>query len=361
MKILQLYDYFINLKKNYNVVILKKEINNRQRNYLINELLKDNVFNNKYCNLKTIIGKINDLKFCYYLEFKIYNLTFKLQFILLNKDLTILKIILFICFMLTNYFKDKGYFKNNYYSSVYVVFYLYDHPRTLNGNSFDDLRIKNNFNCPSGYTYKNKIIITRLQGYCGLFIHELLHFFKDDGLNIDNYKNYEEEYQKLFNYYISDKTKPGYLFEGINNFKTIIFFVLFKSSFYDYTSIEMFKELFKEYVKSFLLCYKIIKFYNCLTFEDLIKKKLYIQYGSTFEYSFVRFYIFYLYARKIIEDEVEIKEETLQIIMSNLNNLFTKKVNNLNLKLLKFNNRDYKRYKKIFKIDDKDVEYYDEF
>ena len=205
MHFISVYDFLKLEYDNYEYKIDKMSLNNNKLQELIQKLYDDNVF----VNLIKLKSKIDKLIKCVYLEFVVDNLKFKIQLLLQEYNEEIYKKIHFICFMMKKIFPDF-----NNFNELSITAYLYDHPRTFkNAKTFEELTILNNFNCPSGYTQGNKIILTRINGFYGLLIHELLHFFKSDGREIKNYENYDLEYKKIFNKYIFDAK--------------IIFFILF--------------------------------------------------------------------------------------------------------------------------------------
>jgi hypothetical protein len=326
-------------------------INNQLAN-LIKKLYNYDVFN----NLISISNKIDNLNSCMYFEINVDNFIFKIKLLQPSSDIEITKKIHFICYMMKKIYSDF-----NDYKEVIITAYLYDHPRTLNNAvTFDDLTRINNFNCPSGFTYKNNIVLTRINGFCGLLIHELIHFFKNDGREINNYQKYDEKYKIIFNKYISN-SEYGYLFEGITNIKTTLYSVLFKAVYNNYRYSKLVDLLYEEYIRSATLCYKIIKFLNCETFYDMIKNKKFTHYGSTFEYSFVKFYIFFLFIHNQIFDPLELNENDLKTIVNNMEIICkNEELSELDMRILFFDNNCYELYKndKNFKLDDKDVEYY---
>ena len=278
-------------KMNYNLWSSRNKIKLISDNSIIrdykNSLKTDDLFKD---NIKSLIKDIETLKYLYLFTIKNNNITFKIH--LLNHknqnfDYQIYQIINIISSL---FYLNKLDLQNQ---TINIYLYLYDKPRTLynqdlNDKSINGLTNSNRFICTCGYTSsrENKIIITRINHFTGLLIHELLHLFNVD--EKDNDFDITNEWKRLFYNLISNKTKPGYFFEGINNFKACIINMMIKYYLFD-KSIDILS-LFKiEYYYSYLLCCKIIKFFNCSSYQDMIKNNKFEQNGSLFEYTFIKF------------------------------------------------------------------------
>ena len=278
-------------KMNYNLWSSRNKIKLITDNSIIrdykNSLKTDDLFKD---NIKSLIKDIETLKYLYLFVIKNNNITFKIH--LLNHknqnfDYQIYQIINIISSL---FYLNKLDLQNQ---TINIYLYLYDKPRTLynqdlNDKSINGLTNSNRFICTCGYTSsrENKIIITRINHFTGLLIHELLHLFNVD--EKDNDFDITNDWERLFYNLISNKTKPGYFFEGINNFKACIINMMIKYYLFDKSNDIL--SLFKiEYYYSYLLCCKIIKFFNCSSYQDMIKNNKFEQNGSLFEYTFIKF------------------------------------------------------------------------
>lgn len=278
-------------KMNYNLWSSRNKIKLISDNSIIrdykNSLKTDDLFKD---NIKSLIKDIETLKYLYLFTIKNNNITFKIH-LLNHKNQNFNYQIYQIINIISSLFYLNNLDLQNQIINIYL--YLYDKPRTLynqdlNDKSINGLTNSNRFICTCGYTSsrENKIIITRINHFTGLLIHELLHLFNVD--EKDNDFDITNEWERLFYNLISNKTKPGYFFEGINNFKACIINMMIKYYLFD-KSIDILS-LFKiEYYYSYLLCCKIIKFFNCSSYQDMIKNNKFEQNGSLFEYTFIKF------------------------------------------------------------------------
>lgn len=278
-------------KSNYNLWLSRNKIKLITDNSIIenykNSLKTDDLFKD---NIKSLDKNIETLKYLYLFTIKNNNITFKIH-LLNHKNQNFNYQIYQIINIISLLFYLNNLDLQNQIINIYL--YLYDKPRTLynqdlNDKSVNGLTNSNRFICTCGYTSskKNKIIITRINHFTGLLIHELLHLFNVD--EKDNDFDITNEWERLFYNLISNKTKPGYFFEGINNFKACIINIMIKYYLFD-KSIDILS-LFKiEYYYSYLLCCKIIRFFNCSSYQDMIKNNKFEQNGSLFEYTFIKF------------------------------------------------------------------------
>lgn len=313
-------NYNLWLSRNKIKLITDKSIIEDYKNSLkIDSLFKDNI--------KSLEKDIETLKYLYLFTIKNNNITFKIYLIIHKKQNFNYQI-----YQIINIISSLFYLNNldlqNQIINIYL--YLYDKPRTLynqdlNDKSINGLTKSNRFICTCGYTSsrENKIIITRLNHFTGLLIHELLHLFNVD--EKDNDFDITNEWERLFYNLISNKTKPGYFFEGINNFKACIINMTIKHYLFD-KSIDILS-LFKiEYYYSYLLCCKLIKFFNCSNYQDMIKNNKFEQNGSLFEYSFIKF---------MFLSNVDYFDENLKLIVDK--DKIIKTIKNFNFDLSQYN------------------------
>ena len=276
---------------NYNLWSSRNKIKLISDNSIIrdykNSLKTDDLFKD---NIKSLIKDIETLKYLYLFVIKNNNITFKIHLLNHKNQNFNYQIYQIINIISSLFYLNKLDLQNQ---TINIYLYLYDKPRTLynqdlNDKSINGLTNSNRFICTCGYTSsrENKIIITRINHFTGLLIHELLHLFNVD--EKDNDFDITNDWERLFYNLISNKTKPGYFFEGINNFKACIINTMIKYYLFD-KSIDILS-LFKiEYYYSYLLCCKIIKFFNCSSYQDMIKNNKFEQNGSLFEYTFIKF------------------------------------------------------------------------
>lgn len=283
-------------KQEFKKLIKKDDFIKQSDNQLIinkyKELLKtDQLF---VGNINTLISNIETLNFLYNFDIREGNSIFKIH-LLTTKEIYKTKELLDV----NNYFylifqivKIISFLfnKHRYMEITYdIYFYLYDKPRTLFNQDLKDKSIFgltkfNRFNCTCGYTStsENKIIITRENHFSGLLIHELIHLF-----NLDEKDNrLEINWREIFYQMVNNKTKSGYFFEGITNFKACLLNIVIKYYFFD-EKIKI-SQLFEvEYLYSYYLCCKIIKFFGTENYKDMTN--IFIHNGSMFEYVFIKF------------------------------------------------------------------------
>ena len=315
-------------KINYNLWLSRNKIKLITNKSIIenykNSLKTDNLFKD---NIKSLEKDIETLKYLYLFTIKNNNITFKIH-LLNHKNQNFNYQIYQIINIISSLFYLNNLDLQNQIINIYL--YLYDKPRTLynqdlNDKSINGLTKSNRFICTCGYTSsrENKIIITRLNHFTGLLIHELLHLFNVDEKN--NYFDITNEWERLFYNLISNKTKSGYFFEGINNFKACIINMIIKYYLFD-KSIDILN-LFKiEYYYSYLLCCKLIKFFNCSNYQYMIKNNKFEQNGSLFEYSFIKF---------IFLSNVDYFDENLKLIVDK--DKIIKTIKNFNFDLSQYN------------------------
>lgn len=254
------------------------------------DLKKDQLFNSNYKTLKKDVETLNYLfKFTIHNNID-YNCTVLCQYNINHKQTTeIIKIIYLIVNILSSLYFYK--IQNLKLKETNIIFYLYDKPRTLENKDLEDKSIfgltkANRFNCTCGYTtyQKDKILITRLNRFSGLLVHELLHFFDVD----QKETKIEDDWPNIFKNYINNQTKSGYFFEGINNFKACIINMLIKRHINEQIKNESFIKLFEiEYSFAYYTCLKLMEFFKCRTFKEL--KRKFKHEGSMFEYVFIKF------------------------------------------------------------------------
>lgn len=330
-KIKKLANIFLNT---FNLNSLNVVNDNENIPFYIKELKEDSIFKENYESLKE---NVETLKYLF--KFTIHNnIDFKCvvlcRYNINNKETQeIINTIYLIINIMSSLYYDKIEYLN--LTETDVIFYLYDKPRTLYNKDLKDktfigLYKANRFNCANGYTMTNKkkIIITRINKFNGLLVHELLHFFNMDQMS----EKMEDEWYKLFSS-LNNITSPGFFFEGINNYKACIINLITQRYIKNDLKDIDFKKLFEiEYLYSLLLCLKIMKFFNCTTFEELVKT--FNHEGSVFEYVFIKFFLLsnnelfdndlYLTFKRTIK-EIEDKIKSFQLPINKhdeLNDLF---------------------------------------
>lgn len=331
----------------YNLNDLKIINDNNQIFYYYQELERDPLFNSNYETLKEDVKSLK-----YLFKFTIHNnIDFKCivlcQYDINHKQTTeIIKIIYLIINILSSLYFYK--IQNLNLKETKIIFYLYDKPRTLENKDLKNKTIfgltkANRFNCTCGYTtyQKDKILITRLNRFSGLLVHELLHFFDIDQKDI----KIEDEWPKIFNKFIVN-TKPGYFFEGINNFKACIINTLIKRHINSQIQNENFIKLFEiEYCFSYYTCLKLMEFFKCKTFKEL--KKNFKHEGSMFEYVFVKF---------ILMSNIDFFIDNLEIEFKASIKKIEKQIENFEIPINKYN-----KLKLLFHHEfhgDNDIDYY---
>lgn len=333
-------------KLNYNLWLSRNKIKLITDNSIIekykNSLKTDDLFKD---NIKSLNKDIETLKYLYLFTIKNNNITFKIH-LLNHKNQNFNYQIYQIINIISSLFYLNNLDLQNQIINIYL--YLYNKPRTLynqdlNDKSINGLTNSNRFICTCGYTSsrENKIIITRINHFTGLLIHELLHLFNVD--EKDNNFDITNKWERLFYNLISNKTKPGYFFEGINNFKACIINMMIKYYLFD-KSINILS-LFKiEYYYSYLLCCKIIKFFNCSSYQDMIKNNKFEQNGSLFEYTFIKF---------MFLSNIEYFDENLKLIANK--DKIIKTIKDFEIRL-----NNYKKINRLFKDLNNDNDSYDD-
>lgn len=275
--------------ENYSFNELKVElITNDQTIKEYKDLLKsDSLFNQ---NIDTLIKDIDTLKYLYKFTINCKTNTFHIHLLTyFNIEKSNYKEIKEI-YLVTNIMSSL-FLNNTNTNETDIYFYLYNKPRNLNvGNNtktLSTLNKLNNFNCPSGYTLSNKskIVITRFNHYVSLYIHELLHYYEIDQQDNIISINWDNIFPDCFNNY-----KHGYFFEAIDNVKSCVINLLIKKYIGNNDSLNNYDSqiLYKlEYKYSLFLCLSLMKFLNCKSFKEMIKKDNKFN-GSTFEYSFCK-------------------------------------------------------------------------
>lgn len=285
-RIKKLINIFVNT---YDLNSLNIVNDNEKIPFYIKELKEDNIFKENYNTLKESVETLK-----YLFKFTIHNnIDFKCVVLCRyninnNETQEIIKTIFLIINILSSLYYDN--IKHLKLKETEIIFYLYDKPRTLynedlNDKTFKSLYKANRFNCANGYTMTNKkkIVITRINKFNGLLVHELLHFYNLDQMSEDM----ENEWYNFFTG-LNKITTPGLFFEGINNYKACIINLFIQRYIKDDLKDIEFKKLFEiEYLYSLLLCLKIMKFFNCSTFEEFVKS--FNHEGSVFEYVFIKF------------------------------------------------------------------------
>ena len=197
------------------------------------------------------------------------------------------------------------YIDNLYYNNIekndYTFIFLYnDIDRSLITNETDykkkvkDLYFNHSFYTTAGWnmfsmtsstSVHNYMVVTRKSGFLGLLVHELCHCCNLDGI----VKGYEiKEYHTLFNRIINKNINSGLFIEGLNNALSSIIHSIFISV--ESNMIISFREsLSNEIVHSYKQVYKLLRFFDCRTINELIKKQNYFNVNdSVFEYVILR-------------------------------------------------------------------------
>lgn len=299
-------------------------------------------------NINSLISNIETLNFLYIFDIREGNNIFKIH-LLTTKEIYKTKELLDVnnyFFLIYQIIKIISFLfnKNRYREINYdIYFYLYDKPRTLFNQDLRDKSIfgltkSNRFNCTCGYTStsENKIIITRKNHFSGLLIHELMHLFNLDEKN----NSLENDWRKIFYQIVNDKTKPGYFFEGITNFKACLLNIVIKYCFFD-EKIKI-SQLFEvEYLYSYYLCCKIIKFFKAENYKDMTN--IFMHNGSMFEYVFIKF---------LLLSDANIYNKNFKSLNLNSNQIMQ------SLKTFDINFNNYRKTKKLFDNQQEIIDYY---
>lgn len=200
--------------------------------------------------------------------------------------------------MLTLYIDNlqiNGIMKNDYT----FIFLYNDLDRTLKTNKKDykskvkDLYNNHSFYTTAGWNFNyyinntihNFMVVTRKKGFLGLLTHELGHCCNLDGI----IKNYEvKEYEQFFKQNINKNINSGLFIEGLNNALSSVIHAIF-ISLESKHKISYKESISNEIIYSYKQVYKLLKFFNCSTINDLIINKNYYNVGdSVFEYVILR-------------------------------------------------------------------------
>lgn len=185
--------------------------------------------------------------------------------------------------------------KNIEVKPLNIFIYLYNTPRIIPETYFNSpiefkkINEYDLFNCVNGYyqdkNYCHKILITRLNTYKGLLVHELSHFCKLDFGGYETFKHWEKDKKQFGIYGFSKFT------EGINNAISSILhavFITLEDNYINDDFYDKFKLNFKcEYEYSKDLVANILHYFKCNKIKDL-KKSGYNQDSMVFEYIILR-------------------------------------------------------------------------
>lgn len=263
---------------------------------------------------------------------------------------------------------------NDLYKDFNFRFLLVEHPRVLN-TTIEQSAIDGDFNNSSGMTniFGKELIVTRLSGFNGLLIHELLHLL---GLEFcfsfqnNEYSHYDEW---INDWFISFNLKKNHsvrnLYEGICNTSTNYFLSIYNSIYLNHIThnnklVKYFCYFFYlEFVHSLIQTIKLLKGYNINNYKQLVNNNndIYHQISLMFEYIVLRFYIVNDYYRLLLykmlksnfntgsKQENEhfqnnLNSNTLRLInVKNLETLFNNISNNIN-DIYSIDNNNYIEY-----------------
>jgi len=244
---------------------------------------------------------------------------------------------------------------NDLYKNYNFRFLLIDHPRVLN-TDINQAAIDGDFNNSSGMTniFNKELIVTRLSGFNGLLIHELLHLL---GLEFcfshkdNDYSHYED--------WINDWIAPTNLsknhgvknlYEGICNTTSSYFLSIYNSiklcNLKNSNNIDKLVKYFCyffyiEFIHALIQCVRLLKSYGINKYSDFVNSnnELYHQESLMFEYIVLRYYIINDYYRLLLKrmlkqdfnDNSQLENEHFQ---NNLNTNILRLVNVPKLKTL---------------------------